>query len=1055
MNPALPKIAALLFCSGMCALIYQTVWLREFRLIFGASTLATATVLAIFMGGLGAGSIVLGGRADQKARPLAWYGKLELFIAATAAITPALIWLVREIYIALGGSLVLGLSGGTILRLALSSLVLIGPTFLMGGTLPAAARAAETKDDISRRKVALLYGANTCGAVTGAFLATFFLLERLGNDRTLWLACGLNVIVAVLALAAAKSLSGGDVAAVEIATDSPEGSKPSAAPSFVLVAAGIVGFAFFLMEIVWYRMLSPLLGGSTFTFGLILAVALLGVGLGGIIYSLLWSNRPATLQGFAFLCTLEGLCLAIPLALGDRVAVLALLLRPLGTVGFYGHVLAWALVVSVVAFPAALVAGIQFPMLIALLGKGSRAVGRHTGMAYAFNTVGAICGVLAGGFGLLPVLTAPSAWRLVVVILILVGLVAMALGWNSHRSILRLTPPIGAAALGLVVLTAAGPTAVWRHSPIGAGRVSPTSVSTLNALQRWMHQQRRVVLWEAEGIESSVAVINDDGFAFLVNGKNDGNALTDAGTQIISGLIGAVLHPNPRSALVVGLGTGSTAGWLAAVPSIERVDVVELEPAMLRVAELCSPVNRDGPRNPKLRTIIGDGREIMVTTPETYDLIVSEPSNPYRAGVASLFTQEYYRAAAKKLRKNGLFVQWMQAYEVHNQTIQTAYATLVAVFPNVETWETLTDDLLFVASMEPSVYDAPKLRAKLATQPFREAMIWAWRTEGLEGLLARYVGNNSLSQLSAQSRGVELNTDDRTVMEFAFARSVGTALGVNVSELRQLARDHQAQAPHIYLDPASWAKIEIERMSMLTAEQKSPVAESFYTKEQTERVAAHSSYVQNKFKQAWEHWSATRREPKTLTEVIMLADVLANLGDEAALPYIEKVKAFAPANAQCFIGILRDRQERFDEAADAFVAGFEQLRTEPWAGPTIHRFLTHLDALAGSDKTKIRGTRLYAAVNKPFSVSLANEKRLRTVLDIARRLDGNNFTEYTLHAIRAFEPHVPWEEDFLKVRKECYEKLGDSRKEAARRDLETYLRAAQNSYAESIRPKSM
>ena len=267
------------------------------------------------------------------------------------------------------------------------------------------------------------------------------------------------------------------------------------------------------MEMVWYRMLSPLLGGSTYTFGVILAVALLGVGLGGILYSFVWRDRPATLHGFAAVCTLESLCLAIPFGLGDRLAVLALLLRPLGTVGFHGHVFAWALISGVVVFPTALVAGIQFPMLIALLGKGSRAVGRHTGLAYAWNTVGAICGALAGGFGLLPALTAPGTWRLAVVIPALLGLAALAVGRSIHRPA-KLIFPLGAAVLALAILAAPGPSAVWRHSPIGAGRASPSEVPTLNQLRNWMQQQRRAMHWEAEGIESSVAVTNDDGFSF-------------------------------------------------------------------------------------------------------------------------------------------------------------------------------------------------------------------------------------------------------------------------------------------------------------------------------------------------------------------------------------------------------------------------------------------------------------------------------------------------------------------------------------------------------------
>ncbi|HEX2060400.1 MAG TPA: spermidine synthase, partial [Thermoanaerobaculia bacterium] len=195
------SIAWLLFFSGLSALVYQTVWMREFRLIFGASTPATAAVLAIFMAGLGAGSALLGKRADAKANPLLYYARLELYIAGAAALSPLLLMLAAKIYFASGGSPELGIAGATLLRLALATLVLGPATVLMGGTLPAAARAAETTADDARRAVALLYGINTLGAVAGALLSTFTLVEMFGNRKTLFLAVLVNVLIAMRARA--------------------------------------------------------------------------------------------------------------------------------------------------------------------------------------------------------------------------------------------------------------------------------------------------------------------------------------------------------------------------------------------------------------------------------------------------------------------------------------------------------------------------------------------------------------------------------------------------------------------------------------------------------------------------------------------------------------------------------------------------------------------------------------------------------------------------------------------------------------------------------------
>ncbi len=195
---ALPVIG-LLFISGMCALVFQVTWLREFRLVFGASTPASAAVLAIFMGGLGAGNALLGQRADHAARPLRLYAALELVIAVSAAASPWLVDVVRWLYIAVGGQPVLGLFGAAVVRLFLATLVMGIPTLAMGGTLPAAARAVTLQSDVSRRDVALLYGLNALGAVTGTLLSTFFLVERFGTRQTLWMAAALNLGLAATA----------------------------------------------------------------------------------------------------------------------------------------------------------------------------------------------------------------------------------------------------------------------------------------------------------------------------------------------------------------------------------------------------------------------------------------------------------------------------------------------------------------------------------------------------------------------------------------------------------------------------------------------------------------------------------------------------------------------------------------------------------------------------------------------------------------------------------------------------------------------------------------
>src|ERR1700730_12525063 len=1032
-------VALLLFGSGFCALIYQTTWLREFRLVFGASTAASAAVVGVFMAGLGFGGIILGRRSETKAKPLAFYAKLELLIAISASLSPLLIFTGRHLYISFGGTEAMGLALGTVVRLILAALIIGTPTFLMGGTLPAAARAVVTGDDIERRAVGVLYGANTLGAVTGAAAGTFYCFENFGNRATLWLAAAVNITVALAAFHLSRSSPDFEPRQDSGSRSGVKESRAVANPIFVLVAAALVGFAFFLMELVWYRMLGPLLGGSTFSFGLILAVALLGIGLGGVAYGSFGLKRSASLEFFAVTCAVEAFFIALTYALGDRIAMAAMLLRPLGTIGFHGHVIAWTVLCSLVVFPGAFVAGLQFPLLIALLGKGKQCVGSHTGAAYSWNTIGALIGSLAGGFGFIPMFSAPGVWRMSIVLLCALGVIAAFLALGERRQWTVTVAPLTVALLTVVMLAATGPTAFWRHSEIGVGRLTQFQGSP-NDMRELMQSIRRLIIWETDGIESSVALNGGNGLAFIVNGRADGNAKGDAGTQIMSGLIGAALHPDPAKALVVGLGTGSTGGWLAAVPTMERVDVVELEPAIVKVAERCAPVNHNALLNPKPHLTIGDAREVLLTTREKYDLIVSEPSNPYRAGVAGLFTREYYQSVDRCLRPGGMFFQWVQAYEIDDRTMQIFYRTLGSVFSNIESWQTAGGDLLLLASHSPVRYDVNTLRTRLAEEPFKSALPAAWRADGLEDFLAHYVGNATVAQTLQNLTTGPLNTDDRTVIEFAFARSVNLTNGFQIVNVRASSHDAHADRPQ-YVDGVDWSRVDEARLSMFPSLSRAEQTQMTWSAQQRARAAAFVAYLDGDLPAALREWRAQSEEPKTLSQLALVAECLAAAGDSAALPYIDKLAEILPWDADAIRAELFWTGRRPQEAADTLEKFFRALHDEPWPSrELIKRSLARAEVVANSDRSKIVADFLYNALRKPFSVFNNESDRLATELAIGIYLDGDHPGENTRAAIEAFEPHILWQRQFLQVRKDCYSALGNPRAEQARRDFEEFMK---------------
>jgi len=1033
-------VALLLFGSGFCALIYQTTWLREFRLVFGGSTAATAAVVGVFMAGMGLGGIFVGRRSERAPQPLRFYAKLEFAIAVAAACSPILILAVRYLYIVLGGTATLGVVFGTIVRLAFAALIVGAPTFLMGGTLPSAVRAVTSGEDRERRAVGFIYGANTLGAVAGACAGTFYLFENIGNRLTLWLAAIANILIATAAL----RLSGrsADLEGVTKVSTARANASESLLINrrFVLIAAALVGFAFFLMELVWYRMLAPLLGGSTFSFGLILAVALLGIGFGGIAYATLFRKRAASLQFFAMTCASEAFFIALPFALGDRIPLLAMLLRPLSTLGFHGYLLAWITLCLIVVFPGAFTAGIQFPALIALLGEGKKLVGAQTGAAYAWNTLGALAGSLAGGFGLIPLLSALGVWKLVVILLAALGsLTALFARRRKFAQWPATVAPILVSLGGIWMLAATGPTAFWRHSEIGVGHLVKLQGSP-NEMHDLMSHVRRRTIWETDGIESSVA-LTSGGLAFILNGRADGSAKSDAGTQVMIGMIGASVHPETTKALVIGLGTGSTAGWLASVPSMEQVDVVELEPAIITVAKRCAPVNQNALQNPKLHLTVADAREFLLTSRQKYDIIVSEPSNPYRAGIASLFTRNYYQAVDRCLSPRGVFFQWMPVYEIDDRMIEIIYRTLGSVFSHIESWQTTRGDLLLMASHSSTRYDIDELRKRLATEPFKSALLNAWRAATVEEFLGHYVGNETFAETLQHLASVPLNTDDRTVIEFAFARAANQTTAFQIPNLRLSTHSARADRPQQIVGDVDWSLVDETRLSSFASVSRAAQTQPVWNFQQRTRAAAFVDYSEGNLSSAWREWRAQPDEPKTLLQLAMVAECAAAEGDSAASAYIDKLAKVLPWDAEAIRAEFLWRTQHLEEAADHMAKFLSALHDEPWPSrELITRSLSRAETFATSDRSKIVAGFFSNALRDPFSVLNNDGERLAARLTIARYQDGNSPGQNTLDAIKAFEPHVLWQRQFLETRKDCYNALHDPRAVQASRDLDNFMK---------------
>ena len=1046
------QVLPLLFGSGLCALVYQTVWIRELRLVFGASTLAISAVMAIFLGGIGFGSIYLGRYAEKHRLPLKLYGQLEIAIALTAAASPLLITAVRFIYIAAGGSLAMGDFFSTIFRLALSIMVIGIPTFLMGGTLPAMARAFETESDRNRNRLGQLYGINTIGAVCGVILATFFLLEMIGTVSTLWSACLLNLLVGFAALLISKKSETllTDTDAEAFPDTHPETTPQTTATainrdkSILLGVAALAGFIFLVMELVWYRMLTPLLGGTTYSFGLILAIALLGIGLGSWLYGSR-QVKEITIRDIAFICGLEAFFIVLPFAVGDNIAIWAILLQFFAVYGFGGNVFGWTIIISVVVLPAAIVSGYLFPLLVGLIGKGRKQVAVQTGQVYAWNTLGVIIGSLAGGFLLIPTLSAPGTWKLMVLITIILSVILTGISLLKNKA---LKPghimSLLLCSLAAAMLTATGPTAVWRHSAIGVGKSDlPVyqGLQSFNALRAWENDKRNFLLSELDGKESSVGLTIRDGLAFVINGKADGNASLDAATQVMAPLVGAILHPKPNKAMVIGVGSGSSAGWLGSIPSMERVDQIEIEPAILEVARLSAPVNNNVMENPKVNTIIGDGREILLASKEKYDLIFSEPSNPYRAGIASLFTKEFYQAAVKRLQPGGMFSQWVQGYDIDGPTLRMIYATLYSVFPSVEIWVSNPADLLFVCSMQETAYSLPMIRNKINEEPYRSALLKTWGVVDAEGFFAHYVAQPGLAPvlLSEDIKNNRINTDDRMFIEFSLAKSAFLKKKQDVPNiLRKTAWEKKLHRPQL-LDGDLNIEQSYENFMIMDAFFKKIVEVSPYQPPDLQnRVRAYIAFNDLSRLSAStiiDSWNNQNRRPQYPLEIAMLAESLAEKGDRDSLALAEQLKSFFPIDASAIMARFYLRTAQTDLAFQHLENSLVDFRSDPWViNQIIYRALNL--ALEFADRHPEYAQKLFNLLTEPFSVWILEKTRRNILVEMSTRL-GN---QACIDALTQLEPHiVPWDKSLLEYRLNCYKQANHPLVKKAEEELQQYI----------------
>ena len=783
-------ILACFFLSGASGLVLEMLWTRMLTLVFGSTTLAVSTVLTAFMGGLGLGSYLAGRFADRLKNPARSYALVEACIGLYALLVPLVITLYPDLNRWLWSTFGDRYALLSFLRFVASAGLLILPTTLMGATLPILSRHFVQHPWELRRaglRIGTLYAVNLFGAVAGSFFAGFVFLPTLGVRWTNVTAASFNLALSGAILLAPRLLrrrgagvteaagidelleqaaSTGDVQVRAMATG------PIVTPLARRVALGafaVSGATAMTLQVLWTRALAVLIGSSIFSFTVILLAFLVGLGTGSAVFGR-WSQR--TVHPVRWLAALHlGIATAIGLSylVTDKIPYVFTWLLESTSFGVDTVLVCQFVLACITVLPATILMGGIFPLTIRIAAARLETVGRDVGSAYALNTLGAIVGSFLSGFVVLPVLGLQKGIYVAVLggLLLAAALFVVAPELSRARRWAGAGTAVTLALVGLILPR-------WDLVSFSAGffRVSIAREYIYRKIHKKEWKHPKLVFYE-DGVATTVSVDQwGKTYSMKNNGKVDASNDGDMATQIIVGLLPLLLYRGdaPPKVALVGYGSGVTAGAITQYP-VESLEVVELEPAIYRASRFFDNDNHRPLENPKVTARVGDGRNFLGQRRDKFEVIVSQPSNPWLTGVSNLFTREYFQDVKKRLAPGGIFCQWAQLYEMAPWNIKTIYRTVSEEFPYVYVFaaEDLSSDTILIASMTPLTLD----RAVL-DHAFRDPVTRAEAKRGGLGSAHDVLAYLLLGpeELEAFTAGSPDNTDDNARIEFGAPRDL-------------------------------------------------------------------------------------------------------------------------------------------------------------------------------------------------------------------------------------------------------------------------------------------
>ena len=774
----LPALLLLFVGSGCAALIYEVVWFQLLQLSIGSSAVSLGVLLGIFMGGMCLGSLLLPRYLNRGSHPLRVYALLEVGIGVFGVIALYAVPMIGDAYTRVAGTGQVSL----FLRAIVAGVCLIPPTLLMGATLPAIARWVET----TPRGVAWLgyfYGGNLAGAVTGSLLAGYYLLRVYDMPTATFVAVALNLLVAALAVVVA-----GRTPHTAVEPDAPAAPLPVPGQRLVYVAIALSGLTALGAEVVWTRILSLLFGATAYTFSLILAVFLVGLGIGSTLGSAL--ARGAANPRFALGWCQVGLCAALAWAAYTTSASMPYWpINPSinATVGAQADVnwitfqldimrAAW------VMLPGAVLWGASFPLALAAVATRGQDAAKLVGGVYAANTVGAIFGAVLTALVMVGTVGSQLTQQALIGIAALSGLLMLMPGEGEKRTPMTSTPAtvIGVALLA-GLLARVVPPLPWLL--VAYGRYAAT----------WVGQNELVYM--GEGVTASVAVTRTP--SGVLNYHNAGKVQASSETQDMKlqrmlGHITTLVPQNPAKVVVIGCGAGVTAGAVSIDPLVTDQTIAEIEPLVPRVVSThFAEHNFDVVRNPKVTIHLDDARHYLLTTDEKFDAITSDPLDPWVKGAATLYTREFFQVVKSRLNPGGVVTLFVQLYESNEAAVKSEIATFLETFPNgavfANTYNGQGYDLVLFGQLEGKKIDVDAVQKRL-DDPANARIADSLRQVGIFSavdLFGTYAGQQA--DMKAWLSDAIINTDRNLKLQYL------AGLGLNLYQsdaiYRSMIRD--------------------------------------------------------------------------------------------------------------------------------------------------------------------------------------------------------------------------------------------------------------------------